>query len=505
MLKELKQLLLEAKATSKIDIEYQEVEAPFIEELRQYMLNELREIEATDRASASQIKNHYLILRDTQQFNALMAAIHRELLNTFFVKSKRAQRKFMHEVIDEVIVGGKAKKHESIYEEQIINHLRNTIHQELWKLKKFLREYTERLNLIAIDGNLVHITPLGNLFLSSPELKCIKFLLIIENFLSGGQWDRLCMPRETLRWVWNQKKIKWCSDDLIPPLEDAIKRLEMLGLVSMKYEAGHTIFALQPKGEIILSDILDSVDESMISAIKVLLRETMSLDLGEMIESKEVFRKESGRIVAHEVRNSLIPLQGFIRKLFEKIEDKTLQEKELALYRTNINEAVSNLHAFINEYLQYSKIGSGITEEINISEAIEEVTKGFVPEVIKDIANGLPLMIGDKANFKKALLNLLYNAREAVKGRENPMVLIKASIGNGGRIVRVVVSDNGTGIKEEIRNKIFEPDFTTKEGGTGMGLAFVRKVIEEDFNGEVIFEPNITGGSDFIITIPVAG
>lgn len=276
-------------------------------------------------------------------------------------------------------------------------------------------------------------------------------------------------------------------------------------MVSERYEAGHTIFALQPKGEIILSDILSSVDDSMISAIKVLLREIMSLDLGKIIESKEVFRKESGRIVAHEVRNSLIPLQGFIRKLFEKIENQAIQEKELELYRTNINESISNLHAFINEYLQYSKIGSGITEEININEAIEELTRGFASEVTKDMANELPLIIGDKANFKKALLNLLYNAREAVKERENPMVLIKASIGNGGRVVRVVVSDSGTGIKEEIRNKIFEPDFTTKEGRTGMGLAFVRKVIEEDFNGEVTFEPNITGGSDFIITIPVAG
>lgn len=134
----MKQLLLEAKATSEINIECQEVEVPFINDLRQYMLNRLREIEAAGRVSDSQIKDQYLILRDTQQFNALIAAVYSELLNTFFVKDKTTQQEFMYEVIDKLILGEKAKKHESIYKEQITDHLcdiargRNSKAQDIW-------------------------------------------------------------------------------------------------------------------------------------------------------------------------------------------------------------------------------------------------------------------------------------------------------------------------------------------------------------------------------------
>jgi signal transduction histidine kinase len=99
--------------------------------------------------------------------------------------------------------------------------------------------------------------------------------------------------------------------------------------------------------------------------------------------------------------------------------------------------------------------------------------------------------------------NLLINARQAVpEGREPHIRVSLTAVGTGS--VRVAIHDNGTGIPEEVREKVFTPNFTTKETGSGIGLAVARRGIESA-GGRIWFETEVGAGTDFFIELPLAG
>ena len=98
------------------------------------------------------------------------------------------------------------------------------------------------------------------------------------------------------------------------------------------------------------------------------------------------------------------------------------------------------------------------------------------------------------------LNNLLNNAIEAIADGETPMVTV--SLEKGNHKVLLQVEDNGMGIPLELQDKIFEPNFTTKTSGTGLGLAMVKRIID-DLNGHIYFETVPNNGTTFYISLPL--
>jgi signal transduction histidine kinase len=115
----------------------------------------------------------------------------------------------------------------------------------------------------------------------------------------------------------------------------------------------------------------------------------------------------------------------------------------------------------------------------------------------------LPAIWADPEQFKEVLVNLLVNACEAMSG--GGAVVISEAVGLDdalGRVVRVTVQDNGPGIPASIRDKVFQPFFSTKEEGTGLGLSIAARIVEEH-GGWLRLRSGEGEGAAFVITLPL--
>jgi signal transduction histidine kinase len=119
-------------------------------------------------------------------------------------------------------------------------------------------------------------------------------------------------------------------------------------------------------------------------------------------------------------------------------------------------------------------------------------------ELKTDLITSLPALTLDSSRIKQMLLNLITNAVQASPKGEH--VLISTRPGNPGVVLEVV--DEGCGIAEEHRESIFHPFFSTKKGGTGLGLGIVKKIVEAH-GGEISFRPNTEKGITFTVRFPV--
>ena len=194
--------------------------------------------------------------------------------------------------------------------------------------------------------------------------------------------------------------------------------------------------------------------------------------------------------VAHELNNPLGVILGFTDLLLEKFDKDSQDYQDLRTierHSLNCKQVVENL-------LSFARQGEGVSEYCDIYEAIHEIV-GVVKhsldmnsiELRLDLVPGLPRVKGDARQMQQVLLNLINNAAAALK--EGGILEIETSFDKSQNRVRVVVCDNGHGIKEEHMENIFDPFFTTKcEGeGTGLGL-FVSHGIITKYEGTITCE-----------------
>lgn len=199
--------------------------------------------------------------------------------------------------------------------------------------------------------------------------------------------------------------------------------------------------------------------------------------------------------IAHEVRNPLGGLQLYAGLLRESLAGDRERLGDVA----RIEREVVYLERVVTDFLEYARRPRPQLTDVPVRELLGEVAEvagGGAVEV--DAAEGL-VMRADRAQLRRALLNLVANARAAA-GAEGRVVLA-AAVDDAG--VRLEVRDSGPGISAEIAAKVFEPFFTTREKGTGLGLAFVRE-IARDHGGDVAVGRAPEGGARFHFHVPRA-
>ncbi len=202
--------------------------------------------------------------------------------------------------------------------------------------------------------------------------------------------------------------------------------------------------------------------------------------------------------VAHEIRNPLVSLGGFARRLEKKL-DGNLKE-----YADIIAKEVGRLEGILNEILSFVKETRINKEMVSSNNIIDEVISLIWSEIddrgivlVKEYSEPIELFV-DPNRIKDALLNILTNAVQAVGS--NGTISVKTYVRNGACIFEI--KDTGPGIAEEDLTYIFDPFFTTKKSGTGLGLTITHRIIEEhDGNIEVESKPG--AGSTFRVLIPL--
>jgi len=218
--------------------------------------------------------------------------------------------------------------------------------------------------------------------------------------------------------------------------------------------------------------------------------------------------------IAHEIRNPLASIKGVADAFLERGQ-LTLQERE---WMEAVGREVLKIDARMRELLDVShprifKIG-----EFSLQELVRDVVvlaESHVRSIngnnghqisleFTDITTEPVIMVVDPARIEDAVLNLILNGIEAIeeKGRVTVCLRTRANISNGAGEALIEVSDTGCGIPVEIRNRIFEPRLTTKPGGTGLGLAAVRRTAAAH-HGRITFKTRIGRGSKFTLSLPL--
>jgi two-component system nitrogen regulation sensor histidine kinase NtrY len=218
--------------------------------------------------------------------------------------------------------------------------------------------------------------------------------------------------------------------------------------------------------------------------------------------------REMARQVAHEIKNPLTPMKLSIQYLQRAINNNHPNAKALsANVAKTLIEQIDYLSNIATDFSSFANIANPKKDKVDLVEVLESVVKLFsmdssVRLVFEKTAYPV-FVLADKTHLNRLFTNLIRNAMDAIPEDEpGGIVQLRYALQPDRESVIVTVQDNGSGIPEELRDKIFIPNFTTKSSGTGLGLAMC-KGITEQMNGAVWFETEMGRGSTFYVEIPL--
>ncbi|MCM8789176.1 MAG: ATP-binding protein, partial [Candidatus Omnitrophica bacterium] len=206
--------------------------------------------------------------------------------------------------------------------------------------------------------------------------------------------------------------------------------------------------------------------------------------------------------IAHEIRNPLVALKTFSQLLPEKFDDEEFRSN----YVKVVIPEIERINHLVEQLLAFAKPGPPRMEKVNLISIIQTVTIlmsaqekfkniNITVDADKDTIN----IIADPEKIKQALLNILLNSAEAI---ENKFGEIRISVKKESERVVIEIQDNGRGIQPEYLDKIFDPLFTTKPDGTGLGLTIVNEIIAQH-SGKIHVESKFGQWTRVFIELPV--
>jgi len=216
--------------------------------------------------------------------------------------------------------------------------------------------------------------------------------------------------------------------------------------------------------------------------------------------SEEAWR-EMAKQVAHEVKNPLTPMKLTIQNFERKFDpqDPNVNEKVKQLSKTMVDQ-IDLIATVASAFSEFAKLPEKNNEIINLNTEIEDILRVFNDDLIFVHSNKSNIMINmDRIYLSRIITNLVTNAQQAQSDDRN--LLVNVDIEQHQRKVIISVQDNGIGIAENMFERIFEPNFTSKNSGMGLGLSMVRKMVE-DYKGQITVKSELGKGSTFIITLP---
>ena len=244
-------------------------------------------------------------------------------------------------------------------------------------------------------------------------------------------------------------------------------------------------------------------DEEKILGVMIFLEDITQI---QKVQRMEAWREVAQRI-AHEIKNPLTPIQLSAERL-RKRYGKLLEDNGTLLDKctSTIIQQVDELKNLVNEFSQFARLPSAQLATNNLNEIVQEALFLFKEGhkyIHFDFLHGvIPPLELDREQIKRVLINLLDNAVAAVE--EKGEIKITTAYGRSRGVVYLEVADDGCGLAPDVRARIFEPYFSTKKNGTGLGLTIVNQIIE-DHQGYIRVRPNEHRGTKFTIEFPARG
>jgi two-component system, NtrC family, nitrogen regulation sensor histidine kinase NtrY len=215
--------------------------------------------------------------------------------------------------------------------------------------------------------------------------------------------------------------------------------------------------------------------------------------------------REVARRIAHEIKNPLTPIKLSAQRLEQRYAGQvgdTVFKECTQLIVTQ----VEHLQQMVQEFSSFAKLPEIVPREEDLVSLLEEVVAMFrnshsTIHWVLHIENEVPRSSFDREAMRRALVNLLTNAVEALDGGTGGQVAVVARSIQESGMIQVEIRDNGPGLSPEERSRMFEPYFSRKMGGTGLGLTIVKSIVT-DHHGYVRVRPNTPAGTVFVLELP---
>ncbi len=208
--------------------------------------------------------------------------------------------------------------------------------------------------------------------------------------------------------------------------------------------------------------------------------------------------------IAHEIRNPLSTLRMNLQLLREDWENPITEREQKGRKRIDVLlRETERMETVVSDFVRFASGHALRKEKTNLNSLAGELLDFLAPQaerakirIVRDFARALPAVEVDPNLIRQAILNLLVNAQQVLpSGGE-----IRVRTLENGQYVKLSVSDNGPGIPAEHREKIFNLYFSTKPGGTGLGLPMVKKIMEEH-HGAIEVDTELNKGTTFTLCL----
>jgi nitrogen fixation/metabolism regulation signal transduction histidine kinase len=214
--------------------------------------------------------------------------------------------------------------------------------------------------------------------------------------------------------------------------------------------------------------------------------------------------KEMAKQVAHEIKNPLTPMRLNLQFLQNAIKNK--QDNTLEITRKvtdSLIEQIDNLNYIASEFSNFAKLPDPQIAVFSLNTILESSVSIYKNESAITISLSLPprpiIIKSDKSHLLRVFSNLLQNAVQSIPEGKDGLIQVNLYIQN--QLAVVQVKDNGSGIPSSIREDVFIPHFTTKNAGSGIGLAMTKRIVEY-WHGSIWFESIEYEGTDFYVALP---
>jgi len=249
-----------------------------------------------------------------------------------------------------------------------------------------------------------------------------------------------------------------------------------------RYSSGnHQVFPITVQGTKELRLLLKTTNE--------MIEKTTEQEKKLSLQKTFLGWRNSAKEIVHEMKNHLTPAKLSVESAIEMAIDQGDSNMKRDLKRINLS--LSSLEKMAKSLKELSNMSLPKPEAINLFDILKNSKNIFEKQFDNIKLSGDPVsIIGDKSAIDSAVNNIIINAIESLESTENGQIILKSGV--AGNIIFIECSDNGSGIENELENKIFKMNFTTKKNGSGFGLFMVKKVAE-DHSGSVFAGPGLNG------------
>lgn len=240
---------------------------------------------------------------------------------------------------------------------------------------------------------------------------------------------------------------------------------------------------------------------TLVSAYNSMIDELEESAVKLATSEREQAWREMAKQVAHEIKNPLTPMRLSVQNFQRKFDphDPEIIQKVNEYSETLINQ-IDTMSSIASAFSSFAKMPAQQNETLNVTKIVKLAIDIFNEEYILFSSEKEEILAKfDRTQLIRVVTNLVKNAIQATEDVENPAILVAVTEEEG--YACLTVSDNGTGITEENKSKVFEPKFTTKSSGMGLGLAMVKNIVES-CNGTIDFTSKLNKGTIFKVRFP---